>query len=140
MSINPVNYKDAVIFIDSVERGKAKLYITSKDTEFINENSGNRKEEAISAFIQTLEGMFFGAVYIVSMGLIWIIPGMAIVSLVALIEYKLSKRLRKIMYFVVYGIIFTIKFYFINKAFHISRVNLLPSYYNSAVGFYVCLP
>jgi len=60
---------------------------------------------------------------------------MAIVSLVALIEYKLNKRLRKIIYFVVYGIIFTIKFYFINKAFHISRVNFLPSYYNSAVGF-----
>jgi len=135
VSINPVNYKDAVIFIDSIEKGKAKLYITSKDPEFINENSGNRKEEAINAFIQTLEGMFFGVVYIVSMGLIWIIPGMAIVSLVALIEYKLSKRLRKIMYFVVYGIIFTIKFYFINKAFHISRVNFLPSYYNSAVGF-----
>lgn len=135
VSINPVNYKDAVIFIDSIEKGKAKLYITSKDPEFINENSGNRKEEAINAFIQTLEGMFFGAVYIVSMGLVWIIPGMAIVSLVALIEYKLNKRLRKIIYFVVYGIIFTIKFYFINKAFHISRVNFLPSYYNSAVGF-----
>jgi len=135
VSINPVNYKDAVIFIDSIEKGKAKLYITSKDPEFINENSGNRKEEAINAFIQTLEGMFFGAVYIVSMGLVWIIPSMAIVSLVALIEYKLNKRLRKIIYFVVYGIIFTIKFYFINKAFHISRVNFLPSYYNSAVGF-----
>ncbi|HCQ89706.1 MULTISPECIES: hypothetical protein [unclassified Clostridium] len=135
VSINPVNYKDSVIFIDSVEEGKAKLYITSKDSEFINENSGNRKEEAISAFIQTLEGMFFGAVYIVSMGLIWIIPGMSIVSLVALIEYRLSKRLRKIMYFVIYGIIFTIKFYFINKAFHISRANLLPNYYNSVVGF-----
>ncbi|WP_291581363.1 hypothetical protein [Clostridium sp. UBA6640] len=135
ISINPVNYKDAVVFIDSIEKGKAKLYITSKDPEFINENSGNRKEEAISAFIQTLEGMFFGAVYIVSMGLIWIIPGMAIVSLVALIEYKLSKRLRKIMYFLTYGIIFTIKFYFINKAFHIRGVNLLPRYYNSAVGF-----
>lgn len=135
VSINPVNYKDVVVFIDSVEEGKAKLYITSKDPEFINENSGNRKEEAISAFIQALEGMFFGAVYIVSMGLIWIIPGMAIASLVALIEYKLSKRLRKIMYFVVYGIIFTIKFYFINKVFHIRGVNLLPSYYNSVVGF-----
>ncbi|HAG42714.1 MAG TPA: hypothetical protein DCL31_04225, partial [Clostridium sp.] len=70
VSINPVNYKDAVIFIDSIEKDKAKLYITSKDTEFINENSGNRKEEAISAFIQTLEGTFFGVVYIVSMGLI----------------------------------------------------------------------
>lgn len=135
VSINPVNYKDAVIFIDSIEKGKAKLYIASKDPEFISENSGNRKEEAINAFIQTLEGMFFGVVYIVSMGLIWIIPSMAIVSLVALIEYKLSKRLRKIMYFLSYGIIFTIKFYFINKVFHINSIILLPSYYNNAIGF-----
>lgn len=135
VSINPVNCKDAVVFIDSIEIGKANLYITSKDSEFISENSGNRKEEAISAFIQTLEGMFFGVVYIASMGLIWIIPGIAIVSLVAPIEHKLSKSLRKIMYFVIYGITFIIKFYFINRAFHISRVNFLPSYYNSAIGF-----
>ncbi|MBD8048202.1 hypothetical protein [Clostridium faecium] len=135
VSINPVNCKDAVVFIDAVKEGKANLYITSKNPQFINENCESRKEEAISAFIQTLEGMFFGIVYIVSIGLIWIIPGISIVSLIAIIEYKLSEKLKKVMYFVSYAVIFSIKFYFINRIFHINSAFLLPNYYNSAVGF-----
>lgn len=134
ISINPDYDGDTLVFIDAIKTDYAKLYVTSTREDFKVVNNASRVDEAFRALIETSEGLVFSGAYVFSYGMIWIIPGVCIVSLLSLIEYRFSYRVRKSLF--VFGYIMaTIIKIFVVRSLSFNKLGFfLPSYFTFGIG------
>ncbi|WP_291581364.1 hypothetical protein [Clostridium sp. UBA6640] len=133
-SIYPVSYKSAIVFCEPIGNDKSNVYITSKDKEFKEVNNKSRPSEAIDSLLATSESMLFGMAYLVIYGSLWIIPSLALISLISIIEFKFNKTIRKALFIFAYSLAYLLKLYFINKLFYINQAMLMPSFFSLNVG------
>lgn len=134
VSINPSVYEDTLVFLDPLKEGYGKLYITSSRADFKEYNNKSRVDEKISALIQDFEGLLFTLAYVVTYGMIWIIPALSMFSLLSLMEYKYSYKIRKLTFIIAY-IISTIIKIFVVKSLSFTKFKvLIPAHFTFGIG------
>lgn len=134
ISINPDYHGDTLVFIDAVKDSHAKLYVTSTREDFKAVNNAIRLDEAFIALIETSEGLIFSIAYVFSYGMIWIIPGLCIVSLLSLIEYRFSYKVRKALFISGYIIAAAIKIFVVRSLSFNKLGFFLPSHFTFEIG------
>lgn len=134
VSISPAIYEDTVVFVDPIKEGSAKLYITSTREEFKEANNKIRFDEKVQAFIETSEALVFSLAYVITYGMIWIIPSVTLFSLVSLIEYRFSYRARKLIFIMTYIVTAIVKILAVKRSFFKGLQGILPQNFTFLVG------
>lgn len=134
VSISPAIYEDTVAFVDPIKEGSAKLYITSTREEFKKANNKIRFDEKVQAFIETSEALVFSLAYVITYGMIWIIPSVTLFSLVSLIEYRFSYRVRKLIFIITYIVTAIVKILAVKRSFFKGLQGILPQNFTFLVG------
>jgi uncharacterized Tic20 family protein len=134
VSINPAVHEDASVFLDPIKEGYGKLYITSTREEFKEYNNKSRREEAIQALIQDFEGLLFSFAYVITYGMIWIIPSITMFSILSLLEYKFSYRIRKIVFIMAYIMTVILKIFVVRGLSFTRFSTFLPENFTFILG------
>lgn len=134
VSISPAIYEDTVAFVDPIKEGSAKLYITSTREDFKKANNKIRFDEKVQAFIETSEALVFSLAYVITYGMIWIIPSVTLFSLVSLIEYRFSYRARKLIFIMTYIVTAIVKILVVKGSFFKGLQGILPQNFTFLVG------
>lgn len=106
---------DTMVFMDPYGNNEANVYMTSTREDFKKANDGIRTAERKTAFLDLLQSVVYNFAYVVFYGSIWVIPTLAIFSILSLFEYKLSDVKRKLIFFSAYVACAIIKIFAIKK-------------------------
>lgn len=134
VSINPAIYEDTVVFIDPIKDGSANLYVTSTRDDFKEANNKPRFDEKVQVFVETFEALAFSLAYVITYGMIWIIPSITLFSLVSLIEYRFSYRARKLIFIITYIVTAIVKILAVKGSFFKNLQGILPQNFTFLVG------
>lgn len=134
VSINPAIHEDTLVFLDIVKEGEAKIYMTSTREDFKEANNKSRFDEKVEAFIETGEALVFSLAYVITYGMIWIIPSISLFSLLSLIEYRFSYKVRKIIFISTYVVTSIVKILAVKITFFKNLQGALPANFTFPVG------
>lgn len=132
---------DISVYCDYIpESENHKVYMTSLKDEFKKENNVMKKEEKTTSFQDTLQGILYSFVYIIVLGMKWILPALVAIGIISFLEYKLSKKTKKLLYIATAVMTFLIKYQTIYTTNYKLYSYYLPKQLSSAVlGFVICL-
>ncbi|WP_035288083.1 ABC transporter permease [Clostridium sp. KNHs214] len=131
---------DIAAYCDYIpETESYNVYMTSSKEEFKKENNGLKKEEKSISFQDTLQGFVYSLVYIIVLGIKWILPALMLIGFISFIEYKLSKKTKKILYIATAIMTFLVKYQTIYTTNYKLYAYYLPKQLSSTiVGFFIC--
>ena len=92
-----------------------RINITSSNKDYIKENSGFKKVDAISALSYTLESFFSGMAYMIVIGACWVIPSICFSGIGSVVIYRFNEKYYKFLYIAIAIINLLIKYYFLTK-------------------------
>ncbi|WP_138202814.1 hypothetical protein [Haloimpatiens lingqiaonensis] len=132
---------DVAVYCDYMPKNEDyKVYVTSLKDAFKNENNGLKREEKDIAFQDTLQGFVYSFVYIIVLGIKWILPALMLIGLISFLEYKFSKKTKKLLYIGTAIITFLIKYEAIYSTNYKKYAYYLPEKFSSVtLGFFICL-
>ena len=118
--------KDMAVFLDSNSENSYKIYITSTDPEFKKVHNTPMSFEKLNAFYETLTGLLTSIVFILTLGMVWILPGFALISLMTLFSFSMRPKKKIIIYSIIYIIMSSIKIYMVYYMYYNNYSYAMP--------------
>ncbi|MEG0774144.1 hypothetical protein [Clostridium sp.] len=134
VSINPAVYKDTLVFLDPIKKDYGKLYITSTRNDFKEYNNKIRNDEKVQALIENIEGLLFSFAYVVTYGMIWIIPAISLFSILSLLEYRYSYTVRKSIFIIAYMLTTILKIFVVRNLSFVRFQSFIPTHFTFTIG------
>ena len=103
--------KDTAVFLDVLGEDSYKIYITSTDPEFKKVHNIPMSFEKVDAFYDTLSGMLSSIISLLSIGMVWLLPGFVLISIMSLFSFSMLPKKKTIVYSIIYIIISAIKIF-----------------------------
>lgn len=132
---------DVAVYCDYIPNIESyDVYFTSNNQEFKNQNNNVKSFEKQIAFEDTLQGFVYAFVYVLVLGLKWILPSVMIIGIAGFWEYSFSEKVKKILFISVSILTFIFKFQAIYSTNYIMFAHYLPKALSSvSLGFFICL-
>ncbi|WP_035291027.1 ABC transporter permease [Clostridium sp. KNHs214] len=140
ISSNAAINEDTAIYCDYVPESESyDVYFTSTKEDFKKENNNAKKEEKIISAQDTAQGFMYALIYVIILGLKWILPAVMVMSIISFLEYRLQEKSKKILFVTVSIMTFLIKC----EAIYITNYKnfkfYLPKQLSSVLlGFFIC--
>ncbi|WP_061994027.1 hypothetical protein [Clostridium sp. ATCC 25772] len=138
-SILPTRDGNYIAYVDCVKKGNARLELISTHEKFIEATKGYRDGDLKTCIYITIQNILTGAFYMIPMGASWILIIISIVSIISVIEFKLSDRVRKALFIICYMLMILLKTVLINGFFFITYKDMMPPYFTAKIGTIICL-
>ena len=119
---------DTALFLDSINEDSYKIYITSTDPEFKKTYNVPMSFEKVDAFYDTLTGLLNSFVYTITIGLMWILPGLALISIMSLFSYSMLPKKKTIVYSIIYIITSAIKIFTVYNRYYKKYSYAMPPF------------
>lgn len=124
---------EAIVYLDQTKFGQYNVCLTSQGEAFKSANNVVRKSELKLAALDTVTSLINSIFGVFTVGLKWILPGMFLISIATFFGYKLSERMKVVIFGATCVIVSIIKLMNTKNLFYGYYGNMLPSYLNSVI-------
>jgi hypothetical protein len=129
---------DTALFLDTIGDSSYKIYLTSTDPEFRKIYNVPMQFEKVNAFYDTLTGLLNSIVYIFTTGMMWILPGFALISIMSLFAYSMLPKKKAAVYTIIYIIVSAIKVFIVYNIYYKQYSYAMPQLLSN-MPFGLCL-
>lgn len=138
VSMYPAVYEDMAVFCDISGEKQFNVYVTSKSEEFKKFNSNAGAAETKLALIDTLQAVMYSLVYVITYGMIWIIPTVLMVAIYTFFEYGIKAKNKKIWFIFIYSAFAVLKLLSIRFISYRKYISYMPEFMPAWLGLFLC--
>lgn len=131
---------EMAVFCNQTKAGEYDVCLTSQNQDFKRINNQPRMSEVGLALMDTISDMLNSILSLFMSALGWILPAFMVISMVSLFGYKLSNRMKKVIF--AGSCIFTalFKLFSVMSLFYGKNIDKLPiEIRSSMIGAFICI-